>query len=63
MRRRTFLTAGAAVAGALAAPRVARSQESKILRFIPQVDLPLLDPVTNSGKGAYLVHTIEWENP
>jgi peptide/nickel transport system substrate-binding protein len=49
MKRRTFLTAGAAVAGALAAPRIARSQESKTLRFIPQVDLPLLDPVTNSA--------------
>lgn len=46
MNRRGFL---AATATALALPRIARSQDARILRFIPQVDLPLLDPVTNSA--------------
>jgi len=46
MNRRGFLATGAA---ALAMPRVARSQDARILRFIPQVDLPLLDPVANSA--------------
>jgi len=35
MNRRGFLAATATV---LAMPRVARSQEARILRFIPQVD-------------------------
>ena len=46
MNRRNFL---AATAAALAMPHVARSQDARILRFIPQVDLPLLDPVSNSA--------------
>ncbi len=47
MDRRTFLTGSAALT--LAAPRIARSQAHKVLRFIPQVDLPLLDPVATSA--------------
>ena len=46
MKRRGLLAAAAAT---LAMPRIARSQDARILRFIPQVDLPLLDPVTNSA--------------
>src|SRR4051812_17810137 len=42
MRRRTFLQVGAA---ALAAPTVARGQANKVLRFVPQADLAVLDPV------------------
>jgi len=51
MHRRRFLSTAAALsaAGTLAMPRVARSQESKILRFIPQVDPSILDPVTTSA--------------
>ena len=46
MHRRTLLAAAAAT---LAVPRIARSQESRILRFIPQADLSILDPVTTSA--------------
>ena len=46
MERRTFI---AATAVALAAPRVARSQASRVLRFIPQVDVSILDPVTTTA--------------
>lgn len=42
MRRRTFLAASAA---ALAAPAVGRAQDSRVLRFIPQADLTVLDPM------------------
>jgi peptide/nickel transport system substrate-binding protein len=49
MDRRHFLTAATVASAALAMPRVARSQDSKILRFIPQVDLSILDPVTTSA--------------
>ncbi len=46
MNRRTFLAASAA---ALATPHVARSQAARTLHFIPQIDLPLLDPVMTSA--------------
>ena len=45
MHRRTFL---AATAAALAAPAV-RAQPSKVLRFVPYVDLAILDPVSNTA--------------
>ena len=46
MRRRTLLgTAGLATAGALAAPRIGGSANVPVLRFIPQSDLSVLDPV------------------
>ena len=41
MRRRRFLAA----VSALAAPRIARGAEAAVLRFIPQADLVVLDPV------------------
>ncbi|MCC6719515.1 MAG: ABC transporter substrate-binding protein [Acetobacteraceae bacterium] len=41
MKRRTFLAAGAA----LAAPRISRAQNRSIVRFVPQADLAMLDPV------------------
>ena len=42
MRRRTFLTASAA---ALAAPHIARGQDNRLLKFIPQSDVAVLDPI------------------
>ncbi len=42
MRRRTFL-AGAGVA--FSAPHLARAQSAKVLRFVPQADLTILDPI------------------
>jgi peptide/nickel transport system substrate-binding protein len=49
MHRRDFLkaaTAGSLVAaGGLAAPRLARAADSKVLRFVPQANLANLDPV------------------
>jgi peptide/nickel transport system substrate-binding protein len=41
VRRRTLL----ATAAALAAPRIGRGAEASVLRFIPQSDLAVLDPV------------------
>ena len=41
MRRRSFL----ATAAALAAPRIGRPAEASVLRFIPQSDLAVLDPI------------------
>ena len=53
MKRRTFL------AGALAAPAIARAQGNSVLRFIPQSDVTALDPVWTSvyvtRNHAYLV--------
>lgn len=42
MRRRTFLAASAA---SLALPSVVRAQKERVLRFIPQSDLAILDPI------------------
>ncbi len=43
-RRSTFALAGAGLAAGFAAPRLALAQDSKVLRFIPQIDLAFLDP-------------------
>ncbi len=46
MKRRTFL--GAALGLAVSAPYV-RAAPAKILKFIPYVDPPVLDPITNTA--------------
>ena len=45
MRRRDVLKSAVAAAGALAAPNVVRAQAQQVLRFLPQADLAVLDPV------------------
>ncbi|HTN09690.1 MAG TPA: hypothetical protein VL154_01815 [Acetobacteraceae bacterium] len=56
MQRREFLLTAAA---ALAAPAIARAQGNNVLRFVPYVDLAVLDPITNTNAvtrtHAYLV--------
>lgn len=48
MRRRTLLaTAAALAAPALPAPSLA--QPTRVLRFVPYVDLPVLDPIANTA--------------
>ncbi len=42
MRRRTFLAASAAT---LALPAVGKAENRRVLKFIPQSDLAVLDPV------------------
>ena len=48
MKRRDFLTAASVTAATLAAPRIARSQESRVLRFVPQANLSTLDAVVGT---------------
>src|SRR4029077_7405860 len=59
MRRRDLLNAGLAATAVLAAPRVARSDAAKTLRFVPTSDLAVLDPVVTFNRPtrnyAYLV--------
>jgi peptide/nickel transport system substrate-binding protein len=45
MDRRQILATGAAAAASFALPRIARAANPKVLRFIPQADLAVLDPV------------------
>jgi ABC-type transport system substrate-binding protein len=45
MQRRAFLAAGAASAAALAAPSIVRAATSKLLKFVPQSDVTILDPI------------------
>jgi peptide/nickel transport system substrate-binding protein len=48
MKRRNFLTATAATGAILAAPRLSLAQDSKVLRFVPQSNLPNLDAVAGT---------------
>jgi peptide/nickel transport system substrate-binding protein len=50
MRRRDMfkLSAGAAM---LAAPRIARAEKSRVLRFVPAAPLAALDPVWTGARG------------
>lgn len=58
MRRRTFLKTSivSAALGALAAPRRARAQSARTLKYVPYQDLTLLDPI-QSPAGATLQHS------
>ena len=42
MKRRTFLKTGAAV---LAAPAIVRAQSTRVLRFVPEADVVIFDPI------------------
>ena len=55
MKRRTFLGTVAVGAGALAAPRLARSAGAT-LKFVPAQDLTLLDPI-QSPSGSTIMHS------
>ena len=50
MNRRQFLRVGAAAATTLAAPRLAKAAASSVLKFIPQGDLAVLDPIWTTAK-------------
>ncbi len=45
MRRREFLRTSTGAASVLAAPRISRAADSKVLRFVPQANLANLDPI------------------
>jgi peptide/nickel transport system substrate-binding protein len=49
MHRRSFLAGAAGLGAALAAPSLSRAQDAKLLRFIPQADLAILDPIWTAG--------------
>ena len=48
MKRRDFLAASGAAAGTLAMPRLAGAQSARVLRFVPQANLPSLDAVAGT---------------
>ncbi|MGU3663504.1 ABC transporter substrate-binding protein [Methylobacterium sp. A49B] len=54
MDRRRFLRAGGGAVAALAAPRLARAAPSRILRFVPNSDLTIVDPYATA---AYVTRT------
>ena len=49
MKRRDLLTAAAGGAAALALPGIAAAQNQVTVRFVPQADLAILDPVFNTA--------------
>ena len=48
-RRRLLSTSAALAAASIAAPRIAAAQSARVLKFVPQADLALLDPVQSTG--------------
>ena len=49
MKRRSLLAGSAAGIATLAAPRIGSSESLKIVKFVPQADLALLDPVQTTA--------------
>ena len=49
MKRRTLLATSLAAGASLAAPRIANAQAAKPLRFVPDADLALLDPIATTS--------------
>ena len=47
-RRDLLLTGSAAALGSLAAPRIARAQDNRVLKFVPQANLSSLDAVAGT---------------
>jgi peptide/nickel transport system substrate-binding protein len=45
MKRRTFLAGAAAATTSLAAPHIARGASQRVLKFIPQADPTIIDPI------------------
>ena len=67
MKRRTFLAAGAAALAApsLAAPSLGRAADLRVLKFIPQSDLAVLDPIWTTAyvtrnHGFMVFDTLVW---
>ena len=49
MHRRSLLQSGLALGGALAAPSIGSAQGTRTLRFVPQADAAILDPMITTG--------------
>ena len=49
MDRRSLLGSGFAVGATLAAPWIAKAQAGRTLRFVPQADAAILDPIITTG--------------
>jgi peptide/nickel transport system substrate-binding protein len=49
MRRRQVLGGVAAAAGALAAPRIVQAQAKRVLKFVPDADLAVVDPMITTS--------------
>ena len=62
MKRRDFLATGTAAAlGSLAAPRIARAQDTNLLRFVPQANLSSLDSVAGTQYVVRNASLMVWE--
>jgi peptide/nickel transport system substrate-binding protein len=61
MQRRTFLTASAA---ALTLPAIARAESTRVIKFTPEADLAVLDPVwttaSQTTQHAFLIYDTLW---
>ena len=49
MRRRQFLAASLATGAAMAAPSIVRAEASRVIKFIPQSDVTVIDPIWSTA--------------
>ena len=61
MRRRTFVAGTAAAFAARPAPAPAGARAGRVLRYIPQVDLTVIDPVLTTAYIARYHATMVWD--
>src|SRR5258708_3102294 len=61
MKRRAFLAAAAASASILPRARIARAGEASVLRYVPQVDLTVIDPVLTTAYITRFHATMVWD--
>jgi peptide/nickel transport system substrate-binding protein len=61
MRRRDFLRTTTGAATLLAAPRIGRAADSKVLRFVPQANLANLDPIWTTQYVVRNGSTLIWD--
>ena len=57
LSRRGFFGGSAAAGALLAAPRLTTAQDRRVMRFVPSMDLAVLDPIVSTA-GATLVHSL-----
>ena len=61
MDRRQFLTSSAAAMTLLAAPSIARAQDTRTLRFVPYSDVAIIDPIWTTGYSTRTHALLVWD--
>src|SRR3712207_3610330 len=57
LSRRRLFSGAVAASALLAAPRLATARDRRVIRFVPSMDLAVLDPIVSTA-GSTLVHSL-----